>query len=310
LKNSLLAPFTSWQIGGPAEEISQPTSVEQLKHIISETKLAHRPIHVLGGGSNVLINDSGLSGLTIVMDKLSSVQTSTTSLEWAGPYGSEAYHPECRAETRLFITAETGAGKNLLLKNFLKHKLAPALFLAGIPGTVGGGIVMNAGVAESFAPREFCGITDWIEVLKPDLTIQKYKTTELQWSYRHCHGWEPGIIVRAGLSWPLIADTSILEKTKNANQVRLTKQPLDWPSCGSVFVNPVGHKAAQLIDGCGLKGYRIGGAQVSTKHANFIINAGGSTAQDMAEVIEHVRSTVKKQTGVDLKTEVVFMGFD
>lgn len=246
--------------------------------------------------------------MTIVLDRLNAFNVSISQNEWPAPFGSNIFHPEHKADTRLFITAEAGAGKNLLLKTFLKHKLAPALFLAGIPGTVGGGVVMNAGVAEGFSPREFCGITDWVEVLKTDLSIHRYSTSDLQWSYRHCHGWESGIIIRVGMSWPMLADESILEKTKTANQIRLTKQPLDWPSCGSVFVNPDGHKAAQLIDSCGLKGFRIGGAEVSTKHANFIINAGNAKASDVAQVIEHVKATVKSLKGVDMKTEVVFMG--
>ncbi len=169
---------------------------------------------------------------------------------------------------------------------------------------------MNAGVAESFKPREFCEITDWVEVLRPSGELEKIASSGLEWSYRHCKGWQPGVIVRAQLSWPLEEDSQILEQVRNANKVRLSKQPLDMPSCGSVFVNPPGLKAAQLIDSLGLKGYSVGGAQVSPKHANFIVNTGGARATDVLSVIEHVKKTVKEKKSVELHTEVVLIGFE
>lgn len=293
-ENVNLASFTSWQIGGPAEFFANPKTIEELKEVLSWAKVQSLPVNVLGGGSNVLIHDRGLKGLCVVLDHLKKIEVKTIPSE---------------AAERLVIEAEAGVGKNELLKIFLKYKLAPALFLAGIPGTVGGGVVMNAGVAENFTPREFCEITDWVEVLTPQFEVKRIPGSQLDWSYRHCNGWQPGWILRAGMSWPLQPDADVLEKVKNANRIRLTKQPLDWPSCGSVFVNPEGHKAAQLIDSSGLKGFTKGGAQVSEKHANFIINTGSAKAEDIAFVIEHVRTTVKKLKSVELKTEVVFMGF-
>jgi len=293
-KNVNLASYTSWQIGGPAEFFAKPKNLDELKEVIAWSKIQALPVSVLGGGSNVLIHDRGLKGLCIVLDQLRKIEVNNDPSE---------------VGERLVIQAEAGVGKNELLKVFLKYKLAPAVFLAGIPGTVGGGVVMNAGVAENFTPREFCEITDWIEVLTPQMEIKRIPASDLHWSYRHCNGWQPGWILRVGMSWSLQADPEVLEKVRNANKIRLTKQPLEWPSCGSVFVNPEGHKAAQLIDSSGLKGFTRGGAQVSEKHANFIINTGSATAEDMAFVIEHVRSTVQKLKSVTLKTEVVFMGF-
>ena len=240
----LLAPLTSWQVGGPAQYIAFPRTIDEIKEAqvwAQDRKLA---ITVLGGGSNVLISDLGIQGLVICLKDFSGTEVK----EEAG---------------QLKITAFSGSGKSELLKIFLKHKLAPALFLAGIPGDVGGGVVMNAGVAEAFKPREFVEITEWVEILKPDGSVQKLRNQEIQWSYRHSHGWQPGIILRVGIQWPLEVDLGILEQVKQANKLRLSKQPLDKPSCGSVFVNPAGHKAAQLIDSCGLKGFSIGGAQVS-----------------------------------------------
>lgn len=282
----ILAPYTSWLVGGPAEFFALPKTLDEVKELNSWARSKNIPITILGGGSNVLISDDGIKGLVICLKHFSQVLTREES-------------------GRFIIECDAGAGKSELLRHFLKRKLAPALFLAGLPGDVGGGIVMNAGVGESFLPREFVEITDWIQVLRPDGVIDKIFSKDLQWSYRHCHGWQPGIIVRVAVSWALEEDATVLEKVKMANKVRLSKQPLDMPSCGSVFKNPVGHKSAQLIEACGLKGFSIGDAQVSLKHANFIVNTGSATAEDTWRVIQHVRETVLREKGVELVTEVV-----
>lgn len=288
-ENFKLAPFTSWQVGGPADFLARPRTVDEVREAQEWAARQKLPLHILGGGSNVLISDKGLRGLTILLKEL----TGTQMREEGG---------------RLHIECLSGTGKSDLLKIFLKHKLAPALFLAGLPGDVGGGIVMNAGVGEALVPREFTEITEWVEVLKPDGSVQRYRHGDIQWSYRHSQGWQPGTIVRAGISWPMEPDPEVLAKVREANRIRLTKQPLDLPSCGSVFVNPPGEKAARLIESSGLKGLTEGGAQVSLKHANFIVNKGGATARDIAALIGKVRETVLAKTGIELKTEVVFMG--
>ena len=292
-ENIRLAPFTSWQVGGVADFFCTPTKTEEIIEAQTWAQGKNFPITVLGGGSNVLVSDHGVRGLTICLKNFSGIKIEDTPTE---------IKLECFA----------GTSKSELLKIFLKFKLAPALFLAGIPGDVAGGIVMNAGVAESFTPREFVEITDWIEVLRPTGALEKISAKQLQWSYRHCVGWAPGIIARVGLRWPNQPDDSILDQVRNANKVRLSKQPLDKPSCGSVFVNPPGHKAAQLVDSCGLKGYTVGQAQVSLKHANFIVNLGdtthGASATDIWQVIQHVQKTVLQQTQVQLKTEVIRLG--
>lgn len=293
-QNISLAALTSWQVGGPAEFLVCPKSLSELQEAQAWAEKKQLQITILSGGSNVLISDHGISGLVICLRNLVGAEVKLTTDQ----SGNERFE----------IIAWAGTSKSELLKIFLKAKLAPALFLAGIPGDVGGGIVMNAGVSETMTPKEFVGITDWVEVLKPDGSIKKYLAADLKWSYRHTKGWEPGIIVRAGLSAPKTEDLQILEKVREANRVRLSKQPLDQPSCGSVFVNPPGQKAAQLIDSCGLKGYHIGEAQVSTKHANFIVNTGKASASDVWKVILHVQKTVREKTGTELQTEVVRLG--
>jgi len=291
-KNVSLAEYTSWLVGGPAEYFCLPESEADVKEALLWARDNNRPITLFGGGTNILISDRGIRGLVMCLRRFSGV-------------GSK------EVNGRLEITAMAGTAKSELLKIFLKNKLPPALFLAGLPGDIGGGVVMNAGVAESFVPREFVEIIDWVEILRLQdghFSTHKFTKEQIQWEYRHSKGWQPGVITRVGISWPMQPDATILDQVRNANKVRLTKQPLDMPSCGSVFRNPSGHKAAQLIDGCGLKGFTVGGAQVSLKHANFIVNLGEAKATDMWQVIEHVRSTVRSLRSVELQTEVIRLG--
>lgn len=290
-----LADYTSWLIGGPAEYFCTPENVDHLQQAYRFAIEKNLPISILGGGSNVLVSDAGVDGLVICLKKMSAIE----SKEWDG---------------KLFIRCLSGTGKSELLKIFLKHKSPAALFLSGLPGDVGGGIVMNAGVAENFSPREFMEFVTEFELLDAQLNIRKVKKSEVTVHYRHTTGWEskdpnrPNVITWVNIEWPLEKDESILQKVRDANRVRLSKQPLDMPSCGSVFKNPDGHKAAQLIDSCGLKGFQIGEAQVSLKHANFIVNLAAATARDTWAVIQHVQKTVFEKTGVQLKTEVIRFG--
>ncbi len=284
-----LAQYTSWSVGGDAEFFCMPKTIDDLKEALFHAKKNKLPITVLGGGSNVLISDEGVPGLTICLRHFSQI---TSKVE----------------NNKLHIEALSGTGKNELLKAFLKNKLAPALFLAGLPGDIGGGVVMNAGVAESFAPREFMEFVDQIEVMDFDGNVKTIDKKDLKVSYRHTDGWQPGIITTVKISWSMEIDETILQKVKEANRTRLSKQPLDMQSCGSVFKNPPDHKAAQLIDQSGLKGFRIGDAQVSLKHANFIVNVGNAKAKDIWDVIQHVRETVLEKQKVSLTTEVVKLG--
>jgi len=289
LKNVKLADYTSWLIGGPAENFCLPTNLDELKEALKYAKDHKLQITVIGGGSNILVSDLGVKGLVIGLKKFS--QTSS----------------EIKND-RIYIECLAGSSKSELLKIFLKNQLGPALFLAGLPGDVGGGVVMNAGVAEAFYPREFMELVDSIDVMNSDGDLKNLKKSELKISYRHTDGWQPHIVAKVYLSWPVEQNPTILQQVRDANKVRLSKQPLDMPSCGSVFKNPEGYKSAQLIDQCGLKGFRIGDSQVSLKHANFIVNLANATATDTWGVIQHVKKTVKEKKNVDLVTEVIRLG--
>lgn len=287
-----LKNFTSWQIGGFAEYFCLPTNMEEIRQAVQFALKQQLPVHILSGGSNVLVSDEGLDGLTICLKYFSSYKVQVVE----GDFVVDCY---------------AGMPKSELLKVYLKQQLKPALFLAGIPGDVGGGVVMNAGVSENIQPREFCEIVDSFDVLKWNQNtfwIENFSKDKVQWSYRHCRGWQEGIIVQVKLKCPYQPDPTILEQVRAANKIRLLKQPLDKPSCGSVFMNPEGHKAAQLIDSSGLKGLQRGNAQVSIKHANFIVNLGDAKASDVWGLICEVQKNVLEKHGVSLKTEVVRLG--
>lgn len=284
-----LAPYTSWKIGGEAEYFALPTKLDQIKELQSWAQSQNLKITIFGGGSNILIPDEGIKGLVISLRDFCDYESSIE-------------------RGKVFVRCSAGVAKTELLKVFLKHKLAPALFLAGLPGDVAGGVVMNAGIAEQIRPREFNEILDNIEVLRPDGTVERLHRDQIEWSYRKSNGWQPGIIVSVTLSWDNEPSEDTLKKVRDFNRIRLSKQPLDLPSCGSVFMNPPGKKAAQLIDSCGLKGHRVGGVEVSKKHANFIVNLEKGTAADVVELIRYVRRTVFNKTGAKLHTEVIWMG--
>lgn len=287
-----LKDWTYWKIGGPADYFCLPKTVDELREAVRTARDRGWLITILGGGTNVLVSDQGVQGLVICMRHFTGLERSDSN-------------------GLINLAVLAGTPKSDLTKVFMKAKLAPALFMCGLPGDVGGGVVMNAGVAEKIVPREFVEITDWVEYFDlndPELKLVRKNKDELIWKYRASAGWQPGIVVRAGLSWPLDEDHEIPNRVREATRNRLQRQPLEMPSCGSTFKNPEGHKAGALIEQTGLKGYQIGGAQVSMKHANFIVNTGGATARDVSAIIKHVQQKVKAKFGVELETEVRFLG--
>jgi UDP-N-acetylmuramate dehydrogenase len=286
-----LREWTWWKIGGLVEFFGPPETVEDVREAVQFAQSRKLQVTVLGGGTNVLISDAGVAGLVIAMRKL----TGTNVTETAG---------------RLHIQALAGTPKAELLKPFLSRRMAPALFLCGLPGDLGGGVAMNAGVGEEIRPREFVEITDSIEVvsLEGPAAVRRLNKGDLRWSYRSSTGWQPGIIVSVSLSWPLGQDDEIPAKVKEATRNRLRRQPLELPSCGSTFKNPPGHHAGQLIEQAGLKGFQVGEAQVSTKHANFIVNLGSAKAADVHTIIQQVQTKVDEKFGVRLEPEVKYLG--
>ena len=291
-KNISLKKFSSWKTGGLADFFCQPSSLEEIFFSLKWVKEKSLAITVLSGGTNTLISDQGIEGLVISMQKLNTFTNSVKN-------------------NRLYITAQAGVPKAKLMQIFLKHKLSPALFLCGLPGDVGGGVVMNAGIsAKDIVPREFGEIVDHIKVIQNNQLVCIDKK-DLIFKYRFSDGWmngEQNIIYEAALSWPMEPVPQIMEQIRDTALKRSKSQPLQSASCGSVFKNPLNTSAGFLIDQCQLKGHTIGKASVSEKHANFIVNQGGATAQDIHQLILFIQEKVKKQHNILLQTEVKYLG--
>lgn len=286
--NYPLSKLNSWKVGGSADFFCQPENKEEIFYYLQWAKKQNIPVTFLGGGTNVLISDNGVEGLVIGLQKQKSFK------EW-------------EENGRLYVSALAGVSKAQIMQIFLRHKLPPALFLCGLPGDMGGGVVMNAGVGQDIFPREFKDIVDWVKVIRDEIICVQGK--EIEWTYRSSKGWGPGLIYEVGMSWPMEPSEDVPERLKEIALKRTQSQPLQSASCGSVFKNPLtGEKSGALIEQCELKGYRIGQACISKKHANFIINMGGATALDIHRLIHHVQKTVKEKFNILLELEVKYIG--
>ncbi|MBK1716468.1 UDP-N-acetylmuramate dehydrogenase [Thiocystis violacea] len=278
LTDEPLARYTSWRVGGPARRFYRPADVEDLVAFMRRLD-PEEPLLWLGLGSNLLIGDEGFDGTVIL------TQGGLTALERRG-------------ETR--IHAEAGVSCAKLARFAARHDLVGVEFLAGIPGTMGGALAMNAGAwgGETWA----CVQRVW--TLDRAGRIREREAGNYVPAYRQVKG-PPG-------EWFLAAEWELPHGDGQAGLARIralldrraATQPVGLPSCGSVFRNPPGDHAARLIESLGLKGLRIGGAQVSEKHANFIINSGDATATDIASLINHVQEAVERRTGIRLVPEV------
>ncbi|MCB0378783.1 MAG: UDP-N-acetylmuramate dehydrogenase [Bdellovibrionales bacterium] len=293
IENKNLAEFTSWKVGGAAQYYCAPRSIDELKQALIWAEQNQQPVTLLGGGTNVLVSDQGVQGLLI------------HTLDYTGI--------SSRIEGDLFIVeALGGTQKSEVLKEFIKQRLRPAIFLAGLPGDMAGGVVMNAGVGHDVSPKEFCDIIYSVDVLelKKDGQFEEkhFKKEEIAWSYRKSKNWQPGVITKVSVAWPNEPDDQVLKEVREGNARRKSTQPLNFPSCGSVFKNPEGAHSGALIEKAGLKGFKVGDAQVSEKHANFIVNCGKATATDIDQLIKSVQKTVKDKFQINLTNEVVYLG--
>lgn len=280
LFNEPMAKHTSFRIGGPAEVMAFPESVEQLADVLKMSALWDLKPAILGAGTNILAPDEGLKGLTVCLkDGLSQInQIDETHIRVDGGV----------TMTRAAVFAA-------------KHGLSGLEFAHGIPGTVGGGVYMNAG-AYGGEIRDVCRE---VQVLGTDGTVQTYSAEEMAFSYRHSRlEEEPGIVVSAVFALTPAEPEKIQAKMQELAAKRKASQPLDKPSAGSAFKRPVGGYAAALIDGAGLKGFQVGGAAISEKHAGFAVNMGGATAQDVKALLQQVSDRVLAQTGIRLEPEI------
>ncbi len=278
-----LRDYTSFKIGGNADVIAFPDTAEKLISVKEYAKANGISVLVIGKGSNLLVSDSGFRGVVIntcKMDEIELVDETT-------------------------ISCQCGASLSRLCRFALENSLTGLEFAFGIPGTAGGAAYMNAGAygGEMKDVLVSCGH------ISPDGKISSFSGDDLDLSYRHSiYSDSDYIILSLILRLQKGDKAEIKAKMDDLMSRRKDKQPLEFPSAGSTFKRPEGHFAGALIEQCGLKGYRSGGAQVSEKHAGFVVNVGGATASDVMNVINHCKKTVFDHTGVELEPEVKIIG--
>ena len=283
LENQNLSEYSTMKVGGTSALLSPVRSSAELIVAVNEAQKADVRFIVIGNGSNILFSDSGFDGLVIT----------TTEMRNFSVDGNE-------------IKSDCGASITRLAVEAHKAGLTGLEFAYGIPGTLGGGVYMNAG-AYGGSISDVLGSSICFDT--ETNTIRELSYEEHEFTYRHSiYTKNPNLIVLAAklVLSPGNAD-EILSKMNTHMQSRKEKQPLNYPSAGSVFKRPVGYYAGELIENCGLKGYRVGGAEVSEKHAGFIINRGGATAEDVLKLVDHIQKTVYQTFSVQLECEIKYI---
>ena len=280
--NEPMMKHTSFRAGGAARWFAVPETAEELKAVLAACRKADTPWYVIGNGSNLLVSDKGFPGVIISTDKFDRLEVNGTE-----------------------ISVGAGVMLSKLANTAYKAGLTGLEFAAGIPGTVGGACVMNAGAYGS----EMINVLKSVTVLTPEGTVEALPAESLELGYRTSVIPKKGYLV-------LEAVMSLTEGNMEESKAlmddlafrRKDKQPLEFPSAGSTFKRPAGHFAGKLIEDCGLKGFTVGGAQVSEKHAGFVINKGGATASDIYNLCKEVEKRVKAEFGVSLEMEVKLLG--
>ena len=285
LEGERLSRHTSYRIGGPAALFITCHSYHALRRTVETLARERVPWVVVGKGSNLLVADDGYRGAVITLGR---------------EFGRNVL-----ADDGCTLTAGAATALPRLVNNALSRSLSGLEFAVGIPGTLGGAVSMNAG-----GRTEWIGsIVEGVVTYKPGDGLRRYAQDEIQWAYRACDLPRDEIVLEVALGLTPAPKADISERMERALAHRRRTQPVGAVSCGSVFRNPPDRSAAALIEGCGLKGFSVGAAEVSDVHANFIVNKGGATAADVAAVIGHVYRTVEEEYGIELKPEVKFLGF-
>lgn len=282
--NEPLSNYTYTKTGGPADLLVFPRSVEQVQRVLAAVKQENLPLTVLGNASNLIVKDGGIRGLVMILTDMQELVLEGNQLK-----------------------AASGAALIEASRQAAAVGLTGLEFACGIPGSIGGAIYMNAGAYGG----EVKDVISQVQTMTRDGQLKTYAGADCDFSYRHSR-FQEGDEVILGVTFDLApGDQSTIDsKVAELTHLRQSKQPLEYPSCGSVFKRPEGYFAGKLIQDAGLQGYQVGGAQVSTKHAGFIVNVDHATATDYLEVIEHIRLVVWARTGVFMEPEVRIIGED
>lgn len=284
LTDELMSSHTTFRIGGPADYFLLPACSREVQGILSICREEGLPYFILGNGSNLLVNDAGYRGVIIHLYRnFNEIKVEGTDI---------------RASAGALLSGIAAAAKNASLTGFE--------FAGGIPGTIGGAVMMNAGAYGG----EMKHVIKEVTVLTKEGEILVLPVEELAFGYRTSVVKTAGYVVLEAVIHLEKGDMqAIVERMKELTEQRTSKQPLEYPSAGSTFKRPEGYFAGKLIMDTGLRGYRVGGAQVSEKHCGFVINAGGATAADVVQLMSDVNEKVKAKFGVSLEPEVRFLGF-
>lgn len=284
LEQEMMKKHTTFRIGGPARFFAVPDTVEKAAEIVRICREEAFPFYVIGNGSNLLVSDSGYEGLILQLYRnLSEIQVQ----------GED-------------ITVQSGAMLSVIAKKALEHSLTGFEFASGIPGTIGGACVMNAGAYGG----EIKDVLTEVTVLTEENEIRTVCADELELGYRHSviprNNW---IVLSARLHLQRGEKDRIHDRMEELKVQRVSKQPLEYPSAGSTFKRPEGYFAGKLIMDAGLRGFAVGDAQVAEKHCGFVINRGNATAEEVRTLMETVSASVREKFGVTLEPEVKMLGF-
>lgn len=289
LFDEVLASYSSFKIGGPADILAKPKTQKELISLILYALDNDIPYFILGKGTNLLIGDRGMRGLVISMEGFTKI-----------------------TKDENYISAFAGVSLKELCDFAADNGLSGLEFACGIPGSVGGAVFMNAGAYDGEI-KDVLYCSKCLLPTKEGLTARNpiihLKAEEHDFSYRHSALQDRGLIQLSSVFKLNYQDPVVIRaKMTEFDQKRNEKQPMDMPSAGSVFKRPPGFFAGKLVDDCGLRGHQIGGAMISNKHCGFIVNNGDATAKDVLELIKHVQATVLDRFGVELQTEIRLVG--
>lgn len=281
-----LSKHTTYRIGGPAKAYVLINSVAALNAAMAAVVADECPWVIVGKGSNLLVSDKGFPGVVLSL---------------AGEFRNWVFDDDAHS-----VVVGAGTILSRLVQEVFHRGYSGMEFAVGTPGTVGGALRMNAGTKDDWIGSRVISVT----TLVPGSGLKRYAGSDIAWAYRSTSFSDDEIIVECELRLEPAVSGSIHDRMKTLLEKRKASQPLEYPSCGSVFKNPEGHSAGALIDSAGLKGSLCGGAQISEKHANFIVNKNNASASDVRTLIERAQEKVKEHYGIELQPEVKFLGFE
>lgn len=285
LFNEPMKKHTAFKIGGPADTFIKVDSIEDLKEILKLSKNNNIPINIIGNGSNLLVTDKGIRGIVLKID-LKNLEIK-------------------EKDNKIEIVADSGVPLGLLAQKLLKEEITGFEELSGIPGTIGGAVIMNAGAHG----KELKDILKKVTAMDYNGNIHEFTNEECLFSYRNSRFQkEKYIILQATLELEKGNSIEIKEKMDEYMQFRKEKQPIEYPNAGSTFKRGEDFVTAKLIDEAGLKGYKVGGAQVSEKHAGFIVNVDNATAKDVIELTDYIKEKIEEKFGKKINLEIQIIG--